>query len=245
MSDFQVVEQLVNGIGIGGLGEFIALFMYQGFSPELVFKHLTEVKTKKNISDSEFTHDMKTIIVMGVIMGNFNDHNSERIAEEGKTKGNALMAKYDLKKGSLGTQKKAVNVPRIIAAFPSTSHRVFMSCSAKNYNGPFSANSLQQELKSPVFPAIIPQGLDKALKKMLMAAHTCYSAEQTMALSKTGDAKAAYTQQIAYTDIAHNSTVPSEAERVTLFGKITVNKKTIGEVLLKLKEIVGISVDVV
>lgn len=237
MSDIDTIDKLVSSISLKGIGEIAALFMYQGFSPEMVMEHLAKVKAEGNISDSDFQRDIQSLIIMGAVMGNYNEHNSGKISEEGKKKADTLMQKYGLKKGGIGSDKRQVNIPRLLAAFPIATTRVLMKCPSRSYTNAFECNSLPTFLKNPVFPSLIPGSLDTILKAALSVVATCYSAEQTMALKKMTDASQAYEQQKQYTEIAFNSSRPTTIERQQFLRQLQFPVSNINTVLRKFKEI--------
>lgn len=237
MSDSAAIKALVDAMTVGDLSQFIALFMYQGFSPEMVFAHLAKIKKDKNIDSSEFGNDMRSLVVMGVIMGSYNDHNSTKISEDGKRAGDALMEKYDLKKGGVGKDRRAVNLPRIVAAFPIFTINVVLKSPARNYGGPFSADLLPACMKTAVFPSVVPKSIDGNVVKYLLLASTCYTAEQTMAISRFSDAGAAVKNQTRYTEISFNSSMPTDSERVKFIRTLEFSYNALNTVWSKYKDI--------
>jgi len=213
MSEFQVVISLVDQITDADLYSFVALFMYQGFSPELVFRHLAKIKSDKNISSNEFKNDIKTLIVMGVVMGNYNSNNSKKISDEGKSKGDALFQKYELKMGGIGKDKKMVNLPRLLAAFPITAAKLALSAPARLYGNEFGTNTVARIFQMPVFPSLVPTNMINSHRQALLAVATCYAAEQTMAITQKKDAFESFVRQKDYTKISHTSSVPTNEER--------------------------------
>lgn len=222
---------------IDNLSQFIALFMYQGFSPELVFQHLSKIKTNKNIENSEFLNDMRSLVVMGVVMGSYNSHNSTKISEDGKRAGDALVSKYELKMGGVGKDRRAVNIPRILAAFPTITVSVTLKCPARNYGGPFSADVLPRCMKTAVFPSVVPKTLNSEVVKYLLLASTCYTAEQTMAISKFSDPAAAIANQMRYTEISYGSNVPSDKERLEFIRGLEFSYESLVTVWNKYNEV--------
>jgi hypothetical protein len=231
MSDLTSIIALVEGLEISDVEQFAAMFMYQGFSPELVFNHLHEIKKTKNISNSEFQNDIKVLILMGAIMGNYNDNNSNKISPEGKDKGDSLMLKYDLRKGGIGGNKKAVNIPRILSAFPIITSKMTLKCSPREYNGIYSSNSLSNFFKTPVSPSLIPRKLPQEVKTFMLHMCNAYLAEQTMAIRNMSTGLEAYKLQWRFTEISHKSPVPSDEERQQYIKGITFDYSTLSNVV--------------
>lgn len=239
MSDASVIQSLVGSMDIGEIGDIIQYFLYQGFSPEMVLKHLADVKEKSSIPNAEFLRDIKTMIVIGVIMGNFNDNNSNKISDEGKAKGDALLTKYQMKRGSVGKDKKAITIPRILATFPIQTTKILQKAGAKNYSDAFGCTVLPNFMKSGVFPSIVPRSLPSASKKVLLTVSACYTAEQSMTISGVSDAKSAFQSQKNYTEVSHNSSVPSAAERTKFFNDLKFDYDALVTVLSNFGKMVG------
>jgi len=214
MSDTVVAQRLIEDMDVQSIDDFASFFMYQGFSPQLVFDHLAKIKREKSIGEDEFKLDVKAIIVMGVIMGNYNDHNSNRISTDGKAKGDQLIEKYKLKKGRIGKDRKDVNVPRILAAFPIVSSKVAMCAAVRQYGDEFSTSYLPKCLKAPVFPALVPRQIEIDVRSALLVLSNAYSSEQTIAISPIKDPLEAYNKQKNYTRISNSSSVPPEDKRI-------------------------------
>jgi len=239
MSDTSVIQSLVGSMDIGEIGDIIQYFLYQGFSPEMVLKHLAQIKEKGNISNSEFLREIKTMIVIGIIMGNYNDNNSNKISDEGKAKGDALLTKYQMKRGSVGKDKKAITIPRVLATFPIQTTKILSKAGAKNYNDAFGCIVLPTFMKSGVFPSVIPMSLPAVSKKVLLTASACYTAEQSMAISNISDAKEAFNAQKNYTEVSHNSSVPTASERATFFATLIFDYDALSQVIKNFSKIIG------
>lgn len=240
MSNIDVVTSLVKEMDVGDVSAFTALFMYQGFNPEMVFAHLAKVKESKNLSNETFLTDIKTLMVIGAVMGNYNETNSKKISEEGKTKGDSLMVKYELKKGKIGMDKRAVNIPRIMAAFPVISTRITIKCSPRNYGGAFGADQLPNCMKTSVFPSLIPRNLPSLISKSLLLASCCYTSEQTMTITRGkegADPALIFQEQIKYTDVSFKSSVPSSNERAAAMKEFEFKYEGLIAVLKKYTEI--------
>lgn len=234
----QEIAKLVMEINVEVIDSFSQLFMYQGFSPESVLAHFQSIKTKKNIPNAEFKNDIAKLITMGVIMGNYNENNSQKIAEEGKATGDALFIKYDMKKGGVGKEKKAVTLPRVLATFPDTTIQMVIKGPEKNYNGPLGANDLDKQFKSAVFPAVVPTNITTTVKVALLAVSTCYTTEQTLAISQDRSKQwpEVMKQQQQYTLASHSSSVPPNDRRKAVFSTFKFNYGTMKQVYNTAKE---------
>jgi len=242
MADSIQVQSLVNKIDVDDLAAFTALFMYQGFSPEMVFAHFAKILKEKGIENEEFQTDVKTLLVMGVIMGNYNSNNSSKISDEGKVKGDTLMAKYELKMGGIGKDRKKVNLPRIMAAFPIITTKISLGCPPRNYGGAFGADGLSAVMKTSVFPSLIPSTLPKSITSALLVAANAYATEQTMAISKQKDVKATYAAQLKFTEISYHSSVPSVKDRKSYIKTVEISHGALSTVISTASEILGAKV---
>lgn len=238
MSDNQEILNLVNSLGLTDIADVAQQFLYQGFSPEMVLRHLAKIKKEKNISNVDFQRDIKTILAIGVVMGNFNDHNSGRIADEGKTIGEGLFTKYAMKKGSIGNEKKAVTIPRMLATFPIVTTKIMIQIGPKSYNNHFYCSSLPNFMKSGVFPSLIPSELSAPVKAVLMTISTCFTTEQSMVISNLKDAVSTFELQKKFTVVSHQSTVPSEEERVAFFKELRFDFSAMEKIITRHKEVI-------
>lgn len=230
-------------MAIDDIGDFISMFMYQGFNPEMVHAHFAHIKHKKAISNEHFIADLRSLIIVGVMMGNYNDHNSGKIQESGKSAADALYVKYELHKGSVGTNKKAITLPRVLASFPIVTIRITLKCSSRNYNGVFSANALPHAMKTQVFPSVIPRTMRSDVLKVLLIASACYTTEQTITISNMkGEPKDIIKEQMKYTQVSFSSSVPSDRERETFFKTLHIPHSAVATVIEAYTKESGIAV---
>lgn len=213
MSDSAVVQQLVEGLDLSSIKDVIALFVYEGFNPQMVLAHLARIKKDKAIDGTTFASEIGTLLAVGCVMGNYNGHNKTKISEAGRKKADELFKKYEITEGGASNNRKCVNIPRLMATFPIPATKILMQAPAKEYGGAFHCSSLPQVMKNPLFPSLVPKSLDNAVKGYLLLVSNCYTAEQTMALRKITDPVEAYENQKPYTRISHDSIVPSDSER--------------------------------
>lgn len=217
MSQGTLVYDLIASMKVNEdeITSFCSLFAYEGFNPQMVHEHFAKIKNEKGIDDTAFKKDLMTLMVLGAMKGNYTEKNSSKISDEGKVTADNLYTKYSLKKGSVGKDKKAVTLPRILSAFPTLATKVVVRAPSRVF-GPKSKD-FPKVIMNPVFASLVPTSLPEETKKGLLKAYTTWSAEQTMALTKTSDFAAAYDKQDQYTAIAHASSVPSEKMRVSVF----------------------------
>lgn len=246
MSDASAIRALIADLTPGDLTSLIAIFSYQGFNPEMVMKHLSEVKKSKAISDENFKKDMTALICLGCITGNYTGKNKDKRDEKGTAKADELFALYGLKMGSVGTDKRAITLPRILLTFPIMTHKVMMQCPERNFSGPFSSSQLPQVMKNAVFPALIPTDLKVSLKIALLNAYCGYTCDQTKAINekvKGQSPQELFSTQYAYVDVGHKSPEPTDAERKKYFlgfrDALGANWAGVIVVLTKYKELVN------
>jgi len=225
MSDASAIRQLMSTLIPGDLSELITIFSYQGFNPEMVMQHLAQIKTENQISDQEFHKDMEVLLCLAAISGNYTPKNKEKRDEKGTAKADALFARYKLKTGSVGTEKKAVTLPRVVLTFPIGSSRVSLDCPEKNFVGPFTSTSLPHVMKTPVFPALIPSDFGEQSKRALLIAFCCYTCDQAKSINeelKKSDPAEVFRKQWEYVEIGHKSPEPQEKERKLYFSSSVV-----------------------
>jgi hypothetical protein len=224
MSSASNVYDLVSSADSAGLEEFTTLFAYEGFNPEMVHKHFATVKEERGISDIEFIGDMRALITLGALKGNYTIRNSGKISDAGRDRADSLYSKYKLKVGSLGGDKKAVILPRILSAFPELTTKVIMHVEPRDFG--LRTMKYPKFMKNPVFPAMIPKTLSSRVVSTFLYLYTVYSADQSLVISSEKDFDAAFTVQRQFCTIAFNSSVPPESVRIKVF-------KTVKEDLLQ------------
>lgn len=212
----QAVYQMISTADTSGLEEFMTLFAYEGFNPEMVHEHMAKVKQEKGISDHEFVNDIRGLITLGALKGNYTAKNKAKISEAGRERADALFKKYGMKEGSLAGERKAIILPRVLSAFPELTTKVILKVPHRNFGERTSA--LPKIMKNPVFPALVPHGLKAEVKCHLLWLYCVYSADQSTAISRVAqDFDVAYDSQMQYIEIAHQSSVPPESVRVSMF----------------------------
>lgn len=226
MADVSAIRALISDLSPGDITSLIAIFSYQGFNPEMVMKHLSEIKKTKAITDEKFKEDLVALICLGCIAGNYTGKNKDKRDEKGTAKADELFALYSLTMGSVGSNKRAVTLPRVLLTFPIMTHRVMMLCPERNFSGVFSTAQLPQTMKNAVFPSLIPSDFGPNSKTALLIAYCCYTCDQTKAINKDAKNKSAaelYEDQYAYVEIGHRSPEPPEADRKKEFLKIVID----------------------
>jgi len=215
MTTANSVYTMIASADVTGIEQFTTLFAYEGFNPEMVHEHFSRIIADKDISSEEFVNDMRGLITLGAMKGNYTMKNAGKISQAGKDKADALYKKYQLKQGSLGNDKKAIILPRVLSAFPELTTRVIVRVADRDF-GPLT-NKLPKFIKNPVFPALIPKKLDSGAVSTLLWLYSVYSAEQSLVISEEKDLDKAFTAQKGYAVIAFNSSVPPEPTRVKMF----------------------------
>lgn len=213
------VYDLLSSVSADGMDEFVTLFAYEGFNPEMVHEHFAKIRETQGIGSDEFVNDMRALITLGAMKGNYTLRNAGKISEEGRRKADALYKKYKLKQGSLGSDKKAVTLPRILSAFPELTTRVVLKAPVRDFGT--QTGQLARIMKNPVFPSLVPKSMDGPAAQTLLYLYTVYSADQSIAISQVKDFGEAFAAQSQFVTIAFNSSVPAEATRkIMIKGRI-------------------------
>jgi len=215
MSTALSVYDLIATVDTTGVEEFSTLFAYEGFNPEMVHAHFAKIINDKGIGESEFVGDMRALITLGAMKGNYTMKNAGKISEAGRAKADSLYKKYQLKQGSLGGDKKAIILPRVLSAFPELTTKVIMKVPPRDFGS--KTTKLPKFIKNPVFPSLVPKSLNRDSARVLLWLYTVYSAEQSLVISGEKDFAAAFTSQKQFVDIAFNSSIPSEETRIRMF----------------------------
>jgi hypothetical protein len=188
----------------------------------MVLNHLADMKNTNNISDEIFSNDMMSLVTLGCVSGNYTETNREKRDAKGTAKADELFVRYRLQIGSVGKNKRAVTLPRVLLALPILTYNVMAFCPDRNFPGPFDSPSLPKCMKNPVFPSLIPLKLNSAVKTSLLIAYCCYTCDQTKFINKdksSENAEVLFPDQMFYVNIGHKSTEPTAAERATVWGK--------------------------
>ncbi|ASU47550.1 nucleocapsid [Laurel Lake virus] len=209
------VYTMISAADTTGVEEFSTLFAYEGFNPEMIHSHFAKIMTEKGIGEMEFVNDMRALITLGAMKGNYTMKNAGKISEAGRTKADGLYKKYNMKQGSLGGDKKAVILPRVLSAFPELTTKVVLRTPPRDFGT--RTTRLPKYIKNPVFPSLVPKTLQGDVAKTFLWLYTVYSAEQSLVISQEKDFNAAFTAQKQFVTIAFNSSVPDETTRIGMF----------------------------
>lgn len=245
MSELELLNDLVSSLDSDGLENIASLFAYQGFSVELVLSHLNQVKKQKNISDSNFKMDMRTLLVASIMMGNVTANNIQKISDKGKKTIDELLLKCGIKKGSISSDRKAITLPRLAATFPIQISKFQLSIQEKNYNNELNASILPKCFKVSIFPSLIPKTMKKELQHALLVISNAYSTEQSLAISKNKEISTVYKKQWEFTNIGLNSPMPKESDRISHIKTLQFHYDSMKQVFTNVYEIIkGIEVKV-
>jgi hypothetical protein len=228
-SDIEKIIQLVNDGDVESLkAQDFEQFQYQGFDPYKIVESLKKVQDNKNIADSDFRKDIFTMVAVGMIKGSVNEHNINKMSDTGKTDLKDLISRYGIKMGGgRGQSSGIITFPRVMATFPDIAIRLVKIIGPKEFRGgPLISTRLPDFMNVQVFPAIIPKSIDPDIKRMLLTASLCYSIDQTVQISQLQnyDIKELASSQSNFTNIGHNSPVPTESVRMTVFSQLSVGK---------------------
>lgn len=208
------VYTMISSADTTGVEEFSTLFAYEGFNPEMIHEHFAKILREKGIGESEFVGDMRALITLGAMKGNYTMKNAGKISEAGRNKADGLYKKYNMKQGSLGGDKKAIILPRVLSAFPELTTKVILRTPPRDFGT--KTTKLPKFIKNPVFPSLIPKSANGEVIKTLLWLYTVYSAEQSLVISQEKDFNAAFSAQKQFVTIAFNSSVPDEVTRIRM-----------------------------
>jgi len=197
--------------------EAINLFAYDGFDPEVVYKHFIIMKAELKCKMVELKNDLLLLLTVGHMKGNINGSNIRGLNSGARFAFKKLVERWALAL-KVDDKKYDITLPRIILAFPREVTYIAKR-HTKNYAGPFHSSQLPWYIKTSVFPSLVPAGISTHL--YFLVAATLYSCDQTLALRKdkttamtAEDRSALFNKQFGYTMIAFNSTVVSEEKRI-------------------------------
>jgi hypothetical protein len=208
------IYNMVSGADTSGIEEFSTLFAYEGFNPEMIHAHFAKIKETKGISDMEFIGDMRAMITLGAMKGNYTLKNAGKISEAGRAKADSLFKKYEMKQGALAGDKKAIILPRVLSAFPELTTKVILKLPPRDFG--VRTGFLPKIFKNPVFPSLVPKTLSGPVAQCLLWIYTMYSADQSIVISQEKDTTVAFSVQKQFVTIAFNSTVPTESTRISM-----------------------------
>jgi len=214
MASASSVYDMISGASTEGVDSFFVMFAYEGFNPEMVHAHFAGILASKGISNNEFIEDMRALITLGAMKGNYTLRNAGKISDVGRAKADSLYKKYILKQGGLGGDKKAIILPRVLSAFPEMTTKVIMKAPSRDFGT--QTSFLPKIMKNPVFPSLVPKSLPGDCAQTLLYLYTVYSADQSLAISQVKDFQEAFDVQKQFVTIAFNSSVPVEATRIKM-----------------------------
>nr|QYF49560.1 MAG: nucleocapsid [Hainan phenui-like virus 7] len=215
MSSAEEIYAIISSTDASDIDEFVTLFAYDGFNPEKVHAHFADVLKRKSISSTTFINDMRALITLGALKGNYTRRNQGKMTDEGREAADELFSKYEMKMGALGEDRSAIILPRVLAAFPELTTKVIMKAPPRNFG--HLTQGLPRIMKNPVFPALVPHSLDNSVARTFLWLYTVYSAEQSLQISQLTVLEEAFTAQKQFVTIAFNSTCPKENTRIAMF----------------------------
>lgn len=215
----QAVYALISAASTQGVEEFVLLFAYEGFNPEMVHAHFAKIMQEKGISEAELTNDLRGLITLGAMKGNYTLRNAGKISDAGRKAADALYAKYNLKMGAIAGDKKAITLPRVLSAFPELTTKVIRNTPDRNFGT--RTSKLPRIIKNPVFPTLIPKTMDSNAAQTLLWIYAVYSADQSLVISQEKDFNNAFAVQKQFITIAFNSSVPHEETRKKIIRTVT------------------------
>jgi len=221
--------------------ETIDLFAFDGFDPEVVYKHFIIVKTELKCKMVELKADLVTLLTIGHLKGNINQNNIKGLSKEAKHVFKNLVSRWALAL-KVEDKKLDVTIPRIVLAFPREVTMIAKK-HKKEYAGPFHSSQLPWYMKTSVFPSLVPAGINSHMH--FLVAGTLYACDQSMALRKdklvvmTSDQRMdLFSRQLAFTMTAFNSSVVPEEQRIAFCKdvlKIHEDIAKIPKILAKIK----------
>lgn len=228
-TEIDTLIQLVNSGDIEALkAEEFEQFQYQGFDPYKIVESLIKAKLAKSVTNDDFLKDLFTMVAVGLIKGNVNDHNIKKMSEKGQADLRAIISKYEIRKGGgQGLASGIITFPRTMATFPDVAVRMTSVVGGKEFRGgPMGSSRLPSYMQVQVFPAIIPKDLNGDIKKALLAASLSYSIDQTIQISRlqNPDVSAIAASQSNFVNINHNSPVPKHEVRQKVFKSLPLVK---------------------
>lgn len=215
MSSASRTYKLISVADSTGVEAYTLLFAYAGFNPEMVHAHFDKILNDKGIGEAEFIDDMRALITLGALKGNYTLRNAGKISDEGRERADAMYKKYEMKQGSLSGDKKAIILPRVLSAYPELTTKVIMKTPPRDFG--LRTSKLPNFMKNPVFASLIPKKLESNARQTLLWLYTVYSADQSLVISAEKDFNIAYGVQSQFVTIAFNSSVPSEEMRTSIF----------------------------
>jgi predicted GIY-YIG superfamily endonuclease len=159
---------------------------FVGFNPEIIRNAFIAMGIYHAMTIDQLIEDILIIIAMNFYMGNMLEKNRKRRSEKAKEAIAAMAAKYNLKYGATGTgiDQHTITVPRVSAAFPMLSVRLFHALRANNLLGmPFMSMKVPYCMRTATFCSFLPVQLNSRTREFLMKVVGCYSCDQSVIFS--------------------------------------------------------------
>jgi hypothetical protein len=188
---------------------------FVGFNPEIIRNAFIAMGLYYSMTFDQLIEDIMTIIAMNLYMGNMLEKNRKRRSDEAKKVIAEMAQKYNLKYGqtSTGLDPHVITVPRVAAAFPILTVRMFHVLKPNTLLGmPFLSMSVPDAMRTSVFCSFLHVKLAHRTRLFLMKVVACYSCDQSVIFSSdpktrkpTLEAPDAYSRQWTYIQASASS----------------------------------------
>jgi len=188
---------------------------FVGFNPEIIRNAFIAMGLYYKMNLDQLIGDIMMIIAMNLYMGNMLEKNRKRRSDQAKKTIAEMALKYGLKYGgtSTGLDPHVITVPRVAAAFPMLTVRMFHVLKANTLFGmPFMSTTVPYAMRTSVFCSFLNVKIPSSTRLFLMKVVACYSCDQSVIFSSdpktrkpTLEAPDAFSRQWTYIQASANS----------------------------------------
>jgi hypothetical protein len=213
----------------------LSIFEYQGFDPEIVWRHIYIKAGDNKISapDAIF-HEMGMLLGLQLMKGNLSRNNFGSMSREGQREANRLIYKWGITLDLHEDKKNSVHLPRLASAFPAASVVISMTV-VNDYGGPLKVSGVPNYIRNQVFPSCVPK--DFGCASFVNNLVTLCTTDQALAVAgystakyDSQDAMDFFEYQASFTKNVFGSKSLTDDERAAVFAEI-VKKEDITAML--------------
>jgi len=214
---------------------------YVGFDPLVIADQINTNLQK--VETSERADHLLKLGVAFLRFGSINTHNLSRVDQEKLLPFVKVFTHHKIVMGSLKGIKedksRAITLPRFAAAFPSFIAQIANKINTKVYSQRYRSDLIPSAMRIPMFPSLIPHGVDSDMEDGLMFIHMAFMLDMHLAVGEdnaTMPFPDAVNKQLRFQKLSFGSPVPSEEEKLKVIKTIPFDIKNLGAVMSVLHE---------
>ncbi|QCF40768.1 coat protein [Entoleuca phenui-like virus 1] len=228
-----------------------SIFDFQGFDPLMVWRVLRACQSYYKDSDENLLSDIRFSVAAVLYMGNLQTKALTRRAQEGRTKIEYLVKKYNIRTGSSGAglEAETLTFPRIAAAAPVFAVKLANQLPPSAVSIAFMGREVPSPMRLMPFASLCSPQMDTELRKFLLQACNAHASDMGLAYERgrckkakkefVANPKEMAEDQWAFIEVASDSPVPEESMKRSTLLELNLSQyyKQLAEVVRNYRSI--------